>query len=128
MKTQKQKHVLVITDEENSPVVGMLLRLQIVPVIRRSIMSAMNLLRHISISTIIIDREHQDVDSIELILNARDIAGKIPIFVPEQCHAKEDLNIIRALGRIVVYNENEYPLNKEVINFLEKENENTKDK
>lgn len=124
---EKQKHILVITNEENNPVIEMLLRLQIVPVIRRSIMSAINLLRHMHIIAIIIDKEHQNVDSIEFILNVRDVAGKIPIFVPEQCRQKGDWSVIRALGDIKVYNENKFPLNKEIISLLEKENENIKD-
>jgi DNA-binding NtrC family response regulator len=124
---EKQKHILVITDDENSQVIEMLLRLQVVPVIRRSIMSAINLLRHLSIIAIIIDKQHQDVDSIELILNARDVAGKIPIFVPEQYQRKVDWSIILTLGKIIVYNEKRYPLNNEITNFLETENEYIKD-
>jgi DNA-binding NtrC family response regulator len=124
---EKQKHILVITDDENSQVIEMLLRLQVVPVIRRSIMSAINLLRHLSIIAIIIDKQHQDVDSIELILNARDVAGKIPIFVPEQYQRKVDWSIILTLGKTIVYNEKRYPLNNEITNFLETENEYIKD-
>lgn len=124
---EKQKHILVITDDENSQVIEMLLRLQVVPVIRRSIMSAINLLRHLSIIAIIIDKQHQDVDSIELILNARDVTGKIPIFVPEQYQRKVDWSIILTLGKIIVYNEKRYPLNNEITNFLETENEYIKD-
>lgn len=116
---KKEIHIMVITDEENCPIVRTLLRHQVIPIVRRSIMSAINLLQHLNIIAIIIDKENQNVDSIELILNARDVAGEIPIFVPEQYHQKEDWSIIRNLGKIIVYNDKNYPLNNEIIDLLE---------
>lgn len=116
---QKEIHIMVITDDENCPIVRTLLRHRVVPIIRRSIVSAINLLQHLNITAIIIDKKHQNVDSIELILNARDVAGEIPIFVPEQYHQKEDWSIIRNLGKILLYDEKSQPLNKEIANLLQ---------
>ena len=110
---------MVIKDYEECRMLPTLLRHQVIPIVRRSIISTINLLQHLNINAIIIDKEHQNVDSIELILNARDVAGEIPILVPEQYHKKEDWSIIRNLGRIIVYNEKNYPRNNEITNILE---------
>jgi hypothetical protein len=109
---KKVTHILVITENENSPVIQMLFRMHIVPVIRRSITSAIKLLKHLHIAAIIIDKENQNIDAIEFILNARDINCIMPIFIPEPYSKIEGWNIIKNLGNITLYNENHYPLKK----------------
>ena len=114
----KEKSVLIISDDENSKTVRMMSRFNLIPIIRRSILSAMEFLRHYEIVAIIIDKEHQNVDAIEFILNARDVARDTPIFVPEQFYEVEDWNLIRIYGKIALYDDMNYPLDNEITKLL----------
>lgn len=119
---EKDKHIMVITDDENSDVVKMLLRIKVIPITRRSIITALELLRRLQIVAIIIDKEHQNVDSLEFILNTRDVASKIPIFIPEQYHLNEDWSKISNLGKIEIYNESNYSIKQQIKSLLGKNN------
>jgi hypothetical protein len=112
------RNVLIISDDENSKTVKLILRHKLVPIIRRSILSAVYFLRHYDIMAIIIDKKNQNVDAIEFILNAREVACDIPIFVPEQYYELEDWSLIISFGKIKIYDEKKYPLNKEIKNLL----------
>jgi len=110
---QKQSHVpsgrlkpvLVITDNENSTTVRTLLRHKLIPVTRRSIISAIDLLRHFNIIAVVIDKEHQDVDILEFILNARDVSCTTPVFVPGRNRNNPAWNTIKDLGPLEIYDE-----------------------
>jgi hypothetical protein len=108
-------NILVISDDENSTINKQINKKNVLPIIRRSIMSAMEVLKHHNIVAIIIDKEHQNVDTIELILNARDIVSKIPIFVPNEYLQKEDWSLISGLGQIRIYDEKKLPLIDEIL-------------
>jgi hypothetical protein len=111
------KHVLIITDDENSDIVRMFLRHRIIPITRRSIISAIYLLRHLHIVAIIVDKELQNVDTLEFILNARDIAHEIPIFVPDTFNKKEDWADVKDQVNVLIYND-ENMLIKNTVNKL----------
>lgn len=119
-----EAHILVITDDENSRIVRMLLRTDIIPITRRSIISAMDLLRHLDIGAIVIDKEHQEVDMLEFILNAKDVAGKIPILIPEQFQNTEDWYVLKNLGRISVYNKTNRLLPEQINHLLKRDRSN----
>jgi DNA-binding NtrC family response regulator len=124
---KNKKNVLIISDDENSDTVKIILRLKLIPIIRRSILAAMEILRHGEIGAIIIDKENQNVDTIEFILNARDVVRDIPILVPEQYYDIEDWSLIKICGKIIVYNESNYTLDKELLKILKAPNKLTKD-
>ena len=114
---KNEKHILVITDNENSDIVRMFLRHRVIPITRRSIISAIYLLRHLHIVAIIIDKELQNVDTLEFILNARDIAQEIPIFVPDTFNNKKDWVDVKDQVNVLVYND-ENMLIKNTVNKL----------
>lgn len=107
----QELHILVITENENSDIVRTLLRHRAIPITRRSIQSAIDLLQHTNIIAIVIDREHKSIDSLEFILNVRDITEGIPIYIPDEFSRKEDWSIINNLENIVVYEDKKQILN-----------------
>ena len=112
------KNILVITNNENSETVKLISRLKLVPIIRRSILTAIEFLRHYEISAIVIDKTNQNVDAIEFILNAKDVARDVPIFVPAQMYEIEDWNLVQIHTIIRLYDDLNYPLEKELTNSI----------
>jgi hypothetical protein len=113
----QDKNILVISDSENSQTIKTLSRLKLVPLIRRSILSAMELLRHHNISAVVIDKDNQNVDAIEFILNARDIIHDIPIFIPNQFYEIRPDGITKLYKKIVVY-ENEDQIKENINTYI----------
>jgi hypothetical protein len=109
------KYVIVITDNENSRIIRMLLRNKIIPIIRTSIISAMDILRHLDIRAIIIDKEHRNLDPIEFILNARDISADIPIFIPQKFNPQ----IINQLENIRIFDNEDPSIESEISQLAE---------
>jgi DNA-binding NtrC family response regulator len=113
-----EKHILVITDDENSDIVRLLFRHRIIPITKRSILSAIYVLQHLDIVAVIIDKELQNVDTLEFILNARDIDRKVPIFVSNSITNQEDWKIIKNESKVVVFKD-ENDLIKNTVNKID---------
>ena len=96
---QNNKHVLVLTDNEDNEIVRLLLKCRVVPITQRSILSSLDILRHVDIYAIIIDIELHSVDVIEFVLNARDITN-VPIFVLDPYYKKEKWSVVEKIGEI----------------------------
>ena len=114
----REKHILIITDNENSEIVRLLSRHQVVPVTRSSIMSAIDLLRHSKIIAIVVDKENQNVDTLEFILNARDVASDIPIYIPKQFQLDKNTRIIKEFGNIMFYQNNSRLIKNDLGKYL----------
>ena len=97
------EHILVITDDENSELVRVLLKQKIIPITRQSLQSAIQLMRHIDFSAVVIDKIHHNVDTLEFILNARDFSINTPIFIPEKFFLNNEWRKIKKLKQVHVY-------------------------
>lgn len=80
----QEKHILIISADENSPLVKRLGKKSYLPLVRRSMNGVMDLVKRHKINAIIVDRMLSDLDPIEFVLNVRDVNEKIPVFFPEQ--------------------------------------------
>lgn len=111
---EKDRHFLIISDNENSDIVRIVSSMKIIPIIRKTVLTALSLLRHHEITAIVIDKEYENVDALEFILNARDVDREVPIFVPEFYFKNEDWSILRNFGKIVVYSNDKQLLNNTI--------------
>jgi hypothetical protein len=80
----EEKRILIISDDENSLLVRRMGKMHFLPLVRKSTMAAIDLLKRHEISVVIVDRIPGIVDPIEFILNIRDFNTEIPIFLPDQ--------------------------------------------
>lgn len=80
----EEKRILIISDDENSHLVRRLGKRHYLPLVRKSMLAAMDLLKRHQISAVIVDRTPGNVDPIEFILNIRDVNSGIPVFIPVQ--------------------------------------------
>ncbi len=95
-------NILVISDDENSSVVRFIYRNKLMPIIRRSILPALELIRHQNVSAIIVDKNHQNIDTLELILNIRDINKNIPIIVQEDSILPKDKTVTQSMNNVII--------------------------
>lgn len=109
-----ERNVLVITDDENSKVVRTLLKYKIFPVIRRSIPSAIQILRFLKVSAIIIEDEHKSVDTLEFVLNIRDINLNTPILISNRYQKHSVINKIKNFGQIIIFDETDNALDSRI--------------
>lgn len=117
-----KKNILIISNDENSDAIKLISRLKFIPIIRRSILTAIKFLRHNEIAAIVIDKKNQNVDAIEFILNASEVVRNVKIFVPAQLYDIEDWNLVKIHGIINLYDELNYPLERELSkSFLQNE-------
>lgn len=72
---------LIITENESSEFVRILYRKKHTTFIRRSIIAALDLLKHENIDLLIIDKSNVVEDLLEFILNTFDVANKLKIFI-----------------------------------------------
>jgi len=103
-------NILVISDNENSGLIKQLNKKKAVPIIRRTIIAAMDILRHQDINSIIFDKQHRHIDVLEFILNVRDIDRKVPIYVPQEFLENENWSKVMIQGWVK-------PLNKDLALF-----------
>jgi len=109
-----EHNFLVITDDENSKVVRNLIKQKVFPVIRRSIPSAIQMLRHLNIQGIIVEDEHKSVDTLEFILNVRDISRDIPIFISNKYQKHKVIRQIKNFGQIEIFDETDNKIEKKI--------------
>jgi two-component SAPR family response regulator len=109
-----EHNILVITDDENSKIVRTLLKQKIFPVIRRSIPTAMQILRHLKVTGIIVEDEHKSVDTLEFILNVRDITKDVPIFISNRYQKHSVIKQIKNYGQIVIFDETDNKIEKKI--------------
>lgn len=109
-----EKNVLVITDDENSKIVRTLLKYKIFPVIRRSIPSAIQILKFLNVGAIIIEDEHKSVDTLEFVLNIRDINLNTPILISNRYQKHKVINKIKNFGQIIIFDETDNNLDSKI--------------
>jgi hypothetical protein len=97
--------ILVVTDNDDSKIVKNLLKRRIFPLTRSSILSAIDLLKHVQIKTIVLDKTHQYVDTLEFILNVRDINSDLLIFVPEHYRQYPEWKTLEKFNNIEIYDD-----------------------
>ena len=117
-KNNLDHNFLVITDDENSKIVRSLMKQKIFPVIRRSIPSAIQILRHLKIRGIILEDEHKSVDTLEFILNVRDITKETPILISNKYQKHSTIKKIQHLGRIEIFDETDNKIDRKIQNLL----------
>lgn len=113
-----ENNFLIITDDENSKIVQSLIKQKIFPVIRRSIPSALQLLKHLKIRGIIVEDEHKNIDTIEFILNVRDITKETPILVSNKYQKHSVIKKIQHLGHIEIFDETDNMIDEKIKNLL----------
>lgn len=109
-----EHNFLVITDDENSKLIKTLLKLRVVPVIRRSISSSIQILRHLKIQGIIVEDEHKSLDTLEFILNVRDISEEIPIFISNRYQKHTTINQLKKFSQIEIFDETDNKIEKKL--------------
>lgn len=112
---KERNNILVITDDDESKVVRRLLKQKIFPLTRSSILSAIDLLKHIDISIIVLDKTHKSVDALEFILNVQDVTNKPTILVPKHYQKYSEWNTLKKFEYVDIYDEEENTLLKKVL-------------
>lgn len=74
-------NILIIGDNEQSDIVKVVQRQKLVPLIRRSILATLEVLKHFDIEAIIIDNDYKGLDILELMLNIREINYDTPFII-----------------------------------------------
>lgn len=73
--------ILVLGINHESGLEETLFNLGFIPIFRKDILAALDMLRHDSFKLVIMDLRRLDVDVLEFILNVRDINSRIPVLV-----------------------------------------------
>ncbi len=98
--------ILIITDNDDSPIVKNLLKKRIFPLTRSSILSSLELIKHVEIKIIVLDKSHKSVDTIEFILNVRDVKSEILIFLPKEFTNYSEWSTLKKMDNIRTYDGN----------------------
>lgn len=101
-------NVLILTEDSNSKTVKIVNKSKFLPLVCNTVLSSSDLIKHHLIDALIIDKIHRNADSLEFILNARELKCKAPIFVVK---SKANENSI-----------NEIEINNLNVNVIEEEN------
>ena len=113
-----ERNVLVITDDENSKIVRTLLKYKIFPVIRRTIPSAIQILRVMNVSAIIVEDEHRCVDTLEFILNIRDVSANTPILISNRYQKHNIISKVKDFSQIIIFDETDKNLDKKITRLV----------
>lgn len=90
-------NVLILTENTNSKTVNIINKSKFLPLLRNTILSASDLLKHHSIAAIVIDKQNRKVDSLEFILNAQELNSTAPIFIIENDGISDAIEKIKPL-------------------------------
>lgn len=74
-------NILIISSKEKSKTIDIVSRHKYVPIIRRSLLSAIEIIKHHRMFAIIIDNSAEDFDVLEFVLNLNDLGVNIPIYI-----------------------------------------------
>lgn len=77
----KPRAALVVADIQDGPLADALFAAGLAPVFRRTLESALELLRRDQFDLIVVDRDHARVDVLEFVLNVRDFDPATPVLV-----------------------------------------------
>ena len=103
-------NVLVLTDKAHNSTTKVINKMKLLPLVCNSILSASDMLKHHSVDAIVIDRDHERVDSLEFVLNMREFDTSIPIFLIEDSISDDlILKILRPQLGVETIPENELP-------------------
>ena len=94
---------MIISDNENSEIIRKISKRKISTIVRRTILAAIDILRHYDLSAIIIDKENQQFDALEFVLNIRDIDRRVPIYIPQDILKNENWKPIKSIGKIISF-------------------------
>jgi len=94
----EETRILIISDDENSRLIRWLGKKHVLPLVRKSMIAAIDLLKRHEIAAVIVDRIPGIVDPIELILNIRDVTPEIPVFIPNQIIDKKNRSALDNCG------------------------------
>ena len=103
MMLKVNEQILIITDNDDSPIVKNLLKKRIFPLTRSSILSSLELIKHVEIKIIVLDKSHKTVDTIEFILNVRDVKSEILIFLPKEFTNYSEWSTLKKMENIRTY-------------------------
>lgn len=73
--------ILVFGTDEPNPLMDTLFDIGYVPIVRKNMGEAISKLRHDLFAAVIIQRDQIEADTLEFILNVRDLNEQIPVFV-----------------------------------------------
>lgn len=109
---------LVITDDENCRIVQTLVKQKAFPIIRRSIPSTIQLLKHLKVLGIIVEDEYKSIDTLEFILNVRDVTKETPIFISNKYQKHSVIKQINQIGQIEIFDETDNKIDKIIRDLL----------
>ena len=73
--------ILVLGFDEQDDLSNTLFEAGYVPIVRGNMMEALSKLKHEPFAAVLVDKNHSEEDTLEFILNIRDMDGQIPIIV-----------------------------------------------
>ena len=73
--------VLVLTNDEQSELVGTLCDLGYDPLIRKQMATALREVHHKQVAVLFLDLQCADIDALELVINVRDIDQDLPVVI-----------------------------------------------
>lgn len=97
--------VLVVSSQVETNLVDALISIGFSPLVRESIQSALDRLRHEKFAAIVVDQKRAKVDVLEFILNVRDIDTEIPVLVVGPLKSEPTYETLQRLYNTVILTE-----------------------
>jgi len=73
--------ILIVTSDEQSELVEIMFNLGYLPLIRRKMYPALNMIRHKCVDAVFLDFDQMEIDALEFIINVRDLNSVIPVVI-----------------------------------------------
>lgn len=99
----RSRAVLVLGNDNKSPLVEKLFRFGFVPIIHDDMFEGLKRLRHERFEVILVDRDHLEADVIEFVLNVRDFDESIPIIAAGKSLSPFENQALLQQGNVVVF-------------------------
>jgi hypothetical protein len=97
--------VLVVSSQVETNLVDALVSIGFSPLVRESIQSALDGLRHEKFAAIVVNQKRAKVDVLEFILNVRDIDTEIPVLVVGPLHDEPTYKTLQRLSNTAILRE-----------------------
>ena len=103
----KSSGVLIVGRSKDKTLKGIALSLGLTPWVRQRMREALDDLRHRRFSAVLVDRDNEDVDVLEFILNVRDLDDRVPVFVIAQSQPEGPDKALLSLRRVFLLGRSE---------------------
>lgn len=111
--------ILVLGTDEQDGLKNALFEVGYVPIVRSNMMEAISKLRHEPFAAVLVDRNHSEADTLEFILNVRDMDEQIPIVVFGSAENHNESRVLSSQRNTVLVGENYAKVKSEIKRILE---------